>query len=64
MAQCPVLIFDKSTPESLNRDEAVVLDNFYASNITERLSVKSFKRSDGKIKTGSTNLRFRAKQLH
>jgi hypothetical protein len=34
MAQGPILIFDKSTLESLNLDEAVLLDNFYVSNIT------------------------------
>src|SRR5882762_5931792 len=34
MAQGPILIFDKSSLESLNLDEAVLLDNFYMSNIT------------------------------
>lgn len=34
MSQGPVLIFDKSTLESLSVDEAVLLDNFYLSNIT------------------------------
>jgi hypothetical protein len=34
MSQGPVLIFDKSTLESLSLDEAVLLDNFYMSNIT------------------------------
>jgi len=34
MSQGPVLIFDKSTLESLSLDEAILLDNFYMSNIT------------------------------
>jgi hypothetical protein len=34
----PFLIFDKSSLESLNLDEAVMLDNFYMSNITPRFS--------------------------
>src|SRR5215470_7345810 len=34
MAEGPSLIFDKSALESLNLDEAVLLDNFYQSNIT------------------------------
>jgi hypothetical protein len=29
MAQGPILIFDKSSLEGLNLDEAVLLDNFY-----------------------------------
>src|SRR5690242_15036925 len=34
MAFGPSLIFDKSSLESLNLDEAALLDNFYRSNIT------------------------------
>jgi hypothetical protein len=34
MPQGPIIIFDKSSLESLNLDEAVLLDNFYMSNIT------------------------------
>ena len=34
MAQGPTLIFDKSSLESLNLDEAVMLDNFFRSTIT------------------------------
>jgi hypothetical protein len=34
MSQGPVIIFDKSTLESLSVDESVILDNFYLSNIT------------------------------
>ena len=30
----PILIFDKSTLQSLNVDEAVWLDNFFMTNIT------------------------------
>lgn len=38
--QGPVLIFDKSFLESLNVDEAVLLDNFYMSNITPMFFVE------------------------
>ena len=34
MAQGPSLIFDKSTLESLNFDEAVMMDNFYMSTMS------------------------------
>jgi hypothetical protein len=34
MPQGPIIIFDKSSLESLNLNEAVLLDNFYMSNIT------------------------------
>jgi len=34
MSQGPSLIFDKSALESLNLDEAVLLDNFYRSIVT------------------------------
>ena len=34
MAHGPSLIFDKSSLESLNLDEAVLMDNFYMSTIT------------------------------
>ena len=34
MPQGPFLIFDKSSPESVNLDETVMLDNFFMSNIT------------------------------
>lgn len=33
MAQGPVIIFDKSTIQTLTVDESVLLDNFYTSNI-------------------------------
>ena len=33
MAQGPVLIFNKSTIQTLSVDESVLLDNFYMSNI-------------------------------
>jgi hypothetical protein len=34
MAQGPILVFDKSSLESLSDDESAMLDNFYRSNIT------------------------------
>jgi hypothetical protein len=33
MPQGPILIFDKSSLESLNLDEAVLLDNFYKADV-------------------------------
>ncbi|MFY9826780.1 MAG: hypothetical protein WAM82_35830 [Thermoanaerobaculia bacterium] len=41
MAPGPVLIFDKSSLESLNRDEAVWLDNFFVTNLTPLFFVET-----------------------
>jgi hypothetical protein len=57
MPQGPILIFDKSLLESLNLNEAVLLDNFHMSNITplsfvecladlEKLSAAEVRRSN------------------
>ncbi len=54
MAQGPVLIFDKSTLESLNLDEAVLLDNFYVSNITPLFFVECLADLEKAIKSKST----------
>ena len=50
----PVLIFDKSTLESLNPDEAVWLDNFFLSNITPMFFIETLADLEKKIKSGRT----------
>ena len=54
MAQGPILIFDKSSLESLNLDEAVLLDNFYMSNITPLFFVECLADLEKAIKSRST----------
>jgi hypothetical protein len=54
MAQGPSLIFDKSSLESLNLDEAVLLDNFYRSNITPLFFVECLADLEKGIKSRST----------
>lgn len=54
MAQGPILIFDKSSLESLNLDEAVLLDNFYVSNITPLFFVECLADLEKAIKSRST----------
>src|SRR6266852_4650231 len=54
MSQGPVLIFDKSSLESLNLDEAVLLDNFYRSNITPLFFVECLADLEKAIKSKST----------
>ena len=54
MAQGPILIFDKSSLESLNLDEAVLLDNFYISNITPLFFVECLADLEKAIKSRST----------
>lgn len=54
MAQGPILIFDKSSLESLNLDEAVLLDNFYLSNITPLFFVECLADLEKEIKSRST----------
>jgi hypothetical protein len=54
MAQGPILIFDKSSLESLNLDEAVLLDNFYRSNITPLFFVECLADLEKAIKSRST----------
>jgi PAS domain S-box-containing protein len=48
------LIFDKSALESLNLDEAVLLDNFYRSNITPLFFVKCLADLEKAITSKST----------
>jgi len=54
MSQGPSLIFDKSALESLNLDEAVLLDNFYRSNITPLFFVECLADLEKAIKSRST----------
>lgn len=54
MAQGPSLIFDKSSLESLNLDEAVLLDNFYRSAITPLFFVECLADLEKSIKSRST----------
>jgi hypothetical protein len=54
MPQGPIIIFDKSSLESLNLDEAVLLDNFYMSNITPLSSVECLSDLEKTIRSRST----------
>jgi hypothetical protein len=54
MAHGPFLIFDKSSLESLNLDEAVFLDNFYMSNITPLFFVECLADLEKAIRSNST----------
>jgi hypothetical protein len=54
MSQGPSLIFDKSTLEGLNLDEAVLLDNFYRSNITPLFFVECLADLEKAIRSRST----------
>jgi hypothetical protein len=52
--QGPVLIFDKSSLESLSLDEAVLLDNFYRSNLTPLFFVECLADLEKAIRSRST----------
>jgi hypothetical protein len=52
--QGPSLIFDKSSLESLNLDEAVLMDNFYMSTITPLFYVECLADLEKKISSSST----------
>jgi hypothetical protein len=54
MSQGPSLIFDKSSLESLNLDEAVLMDNFYMSTITPLFFVECLADLEKQIKSKST----------
>jgi hypothetical protein len=54
MPQGPSLIFDKSSLESLNLDEATLLDNFYRSSITPLFFVECLADLEKAIKSRST----------
>ncbi len=48
----PILIFDKSTLESLNPDEAMWLDNFFNSNITPLFFVETLADLEKEVRCG------------
>ena len=50
----PILIFDKSTLESLNPDEAMWLDNFFLVNITPLFYVETLADLEKQVRTGRT----------
>lgn len=54
MAQGPSLIFDKSSLESLNLDEAMMMDNFYMSTITPLFFVECLADLEKAIRSKST----------
>jgi hypothetical protein len=54
MAQGPSLIFDKSSLESLNLDEAVLMDNFYLSTMTPLFFVECLADLEKTIRSKST----------
>ena len=54
MALGPSLLFDKSSLESLNLDEAVMLDNFYRSTITPLFFVECLADLEKHIRSNST----------
>lgn len=55
MAQGPILIFDKSTLESLSPDEAVWLDNFFRTNITPLFFVETLADLEKQMRSGRTS---------
>ena len=50
----PSLIFDKSSLESLNLDEAVLMDNFYMSTITPLYFVECLADLEKHLRSNST----------
>jgi hypothetical protein len=50
----PSLIFDKSTLQSLDPDEAMWLDNFYTANITPLFFVETLADLEKEVRTGKT----------
>ena len=54
MAIGPILIFDKSTLQSLNPDEAVWLDNFFITNITPLFYIETLADLEKEVRAGKT----------
>lgn len=50
----PIIIFDKSTLESLSPDEAMWLDNFFLSNITPLFFIETLADLEKELKSGRT----------
>jgi len=54
MAQGPILIFDKSTLQALNPDEAHWLDNFFISNITPLFYIETLADLEKEVRKGKS----------
>ena len=54
MAQGPILIFDKSTLQSLNPDQAHWMDNFFMSNITPLFYIETLADLEKEVRVGKT----------
>jgi hypothetical protein len=54
MSQGPILIFDKSTLEGLNQDEAVWSDNFFMTNITSLFFIETLADLEKQVHAGRT----------
>jgi len=54
MAQGPILIFDKSTLQALNPDEAHWMDNFFMSNITPLFYIETLADLEKQVRAGKT----------
>lgn len=54
MALGPILIFDKSTLQSLNPDEAMWLDNFFLTNITPLFFIEMLADLEKEVRSGRT----------
>jgi hypothetical protein len=54
MSLGPILIFDKSTLQSLNVDEAVWLDNFFMTNITPLFFIETLADLEKEVRKGKT----------
>ena len=63
MAQGPILIFDKSTLQALNPDQANWLDNFFMSNITPLFYIETLADLEKEVKAGKRLNRLSAKSL-
>jgi hypothetical protein len=50
----PILIFDKSTLQSLNPDESVWLDNFFMTNITPLFYIETLADLEKEVRAGKT----------
>lgn len=50
----PILIFDKSTLQSLNQDEAMWLDHFFLTNITPLFFIETLADLEKQVRTGRT----------
>ena len=57
----PILIFDKSSLQGLNIDEAGLLDHFYLSNITPIFFIETLADLEKEVRAGK-KLRFETKK--